>query len=218
MRKTLLLTASILALGSAANAGEVTTGRWTTYHMMTTDTGKPMCGMQSFWANSQGQRVGGFFVKYVLGNANFTFQIAKTTWNFPRGDQSVNVPMTIGFDKNPAWTVTAHGYNMQVEGKYYPTVEWYMTPQKIEDFLGDFGNANAMWFKFEQGTEAPWVAQMEGSRTSAKYFRYCVSEMTKRYGSQPYAQTPQSQPYSQDQTGQTQTPAPSDKKKDDGSI
>jgi hypothetical protein len=84
MRKTLLLTASILALGSAANAGEVTTGRWTTYHMTTTDTGKPMCGMQSFWANSQGQRVGGFFVKYVLGNANFTFQIAKTTWNFPQ--------------------------------------------------------------------------------------------------------------------------------------
>jgi hypothetical protein len=86
--------------------------------------------------------------------------------------------------------------------------------------MHEFGEANVMWVQFKAGNEAPWTADMKGSREASRAFQGCTDLMRKKFppATQPYGNQPQaSQPYGPtDKTVKTtREPAA---KKDDGSI
>jgi hypothetical protein len=118
-------------------------------------------------------------------------------------------------------------------------IEFGIAPESVENFLKDFGNANWLWIKFDEGTEPTWPAKMEGSRNAASMFARCIANLIDANSTQPYGK-PETQPYSNSATqpyGNSQTqpysaaPQPNNgapkagkpqmlpsAKKDDGSI
>jgi hypothetical protein len=111
--------------------------------------------------------------------------------------------------------------------------------EAITNFLKQFGNASWLWIKFDEGTEKPWPAKMEGSRNAAQMFSRCIVNLINANSTQPYGNSstqpygkPETQPYGNGQTQPYSAAPPSQPngapkgkplilpsaKKDDGTI
>jgi hypothetical protein len=122
--------------------------------------------------------------------------VYKTSWSFPDGED-VPGPLVLGVDKNPLINATASGYYTD-EAMRVPMLHFTIGKEMALDFLNEFGNANAMWLRFEQGNEQPWIADMRGSHNAAHVFLNCINEVDNRPApTQPYSNVKPTQPFAQ---------------------
>ncbi len=199
-------------------------GYWRAFRNMV--GGKPICGMSS--TRNDGAS---FMIKYFSGDTYLTGHVMKASWRFPEDGSKIDIPLTIGVDRNAILNGNAIGYVQHVtgnDGRRYPlqTLEFYITPQKtsIDQFLIDFAAAKQFWLRFDEGSERPWVLDMTGSAKVALTFRTCALELirvskggtapTQPYGgaTQPYGKPQATQPY------RNQQPTQQPRQRDDGGI
>jgi hypothetical protein len=212
--KTLLASAAIAALFATAAYADyksVPSGNWRTYEAKSNTNTQPMCGMETRWNAGMA-----FFVKYFQGADTVTFQIMKTSWRFPK--EGVEIPMTIGVDKNPILEGKAiAGY---MSGNL-PIVEFSIRmSDQWPKFVEDFGEANQLWLRFETGNEPPWSMDMSGSRNAVAMMKSCIASINATY-TRPYGHS-STQPYGNPGTQPVQPSQPPPRqpaaKKDSGSI
>jgi hypothetical protein len=188
--RSLLLAIAATAMPAHAydpNYREFRYGKWVAFKTKGQVDGRPVCGIYTNWIDNQQQ----LMIKYFNGDTQLNIQIFKTTWRFPKN--GTEVPMTIGFDKNPM--VQGVGSGSYSEPSHHPMVQFVITDaEQVTGFLHEFGEANQMWVRFEQGNEQQWVADMTGSREAARSFSGCVASLPKV--TQPYGPPQASQPYS----------------------
>jgi hypothetical protein len=79
-------------------------------------------------------------------------------------------------------------------------MEFNIANGATDSFLTDFGKASMMWIRFDEGTEKPWPAKMQGSRDAAAYFGRCIKQLIDANSTQPYGKPAPTQPYSESQT------------------
>lgn len=203
-------------------------GYWETYWQpQNDDPSKIICGMKTTW-----QRGGMLIVKHIAGQEQLIVHLLKNGWQFPVGE-NVKVPLIVGVDKTHWLTANATGSTRTHMSQTFPVVEFTIGTDLFTEFMQEFGNANALWIKFEQGNEPPWVANMAGSREASVAFSKCIVVVNEKLkATQPYASSP-TQPYQSRPPVQTQPPAqtqpfaanppqpkqrPAVQKKDDNSI
>jgi hypothetical protein len=203
---TSLAVAALVALGGVAHAKknepvilyQNPQSAWWTYKTIG-DQGNPLCGMMAFGHGMT------FNVKNMSPgddgphDGGLYFMIAKTSWQFPKGD-GVKVPLAIGFDDGPNEVITADagGY---ADDKTGPTVRFTVEERREGDtqaFLEMLAHADKMWIKFKAGNEQPWTIDMRGTRGAVSALRQCFAELLNNKGTQPYASTPDTQPFSLD--------------------
>jgi len=234
MKRSLIAAALLAATATITCAEDLkVSGNWRAYRTVI-PSGQPVCGMSS---DING---GSFQLKYYYGNKALTGQVIKYTWKFPpEGTAPIEIPLTVGVDRNPILSGNAIGYTQTVkwkDGKNYlmPTLEFYVTPEKtsLDDFLNDLSLANKFWLRFDEGNEKPWVLDMTGSAAVAMVFRACAGELIRisKAGdppaTQPYGQSKPTQPYGNAAPTQPYGPKPvptipyggNNKPRDDGGI
>jgi hypothetical protein len=192
LKKTVAAAALLLSAIATGYATEVRSGYWTVFDTKGVE-GKfrPLCGMKTSYADVRAS----IFIKYILGTKVLTVHIFKEGWRFP-ADKPINFPITVGFDKEAFGSTTASGIYQPQAG---PMIEFYIANESIENFLKDFGNASWLWIKFDEGSEKPWPAKMEGSRNAASMFSRCIVNLIDANSTQPYGK-PETQPYSNSAT------------------
>ena len=187
MRKNLTMTLAVLALSTAiAVSGKpamaetllAKRGAWTAY-VTRTNTG-PACGMSVSNENQSIQ------IKWFEGTDYATIQLFKRGWKIPAG---TNVNIEVGFDGGSFATGPTKGFPSEsVPNTSF--LEFYIgDADQLKDFMQQFRDANKMWIKFPDGNEAPWVADMAGSRDISNEWASCVHEL-KRINTQPYGKPP----------------------------
>ena len=161
-------------------------------------------------------------IKYIQGADHLVIHVFKRGWRFP--DRTSDIP-------DHAWLRQGrlrldHRDRAQSTSSAGPMVEFYIKTETTGNFLAEFGKAEWMWIRFDEGSEKPWPARMYGSRNAAAMFARCVVAMAESSSTQPYGKPAPTQPYSNSQTqpyaepnrkdGPTPTQQPA--KKDNGSI
>jgi len=185
-----LLASSFVMPSNKANAEDLKVrGNWKAYRT-TSSTGKTLCGMTTVDNSTDS-----FYLKYGSGDAQFVGQIVKYSWHFPPYNKAIKIPLTIGVDRNPIISGNAVGYAepFSTGGRTYqmPIVEFHLGFDKVNGFLDDISLASKMWLRFDQGSEKPWVLDMEGSAVVAIVFKGCASDLMKLSNATP----PATQPY-----------------------
>jgi hypothetical protein len=195
--KELISTAlTALAVGSATPADAAKDfysynfGKWNAYLTKEKKTGVPLCGMFTRWNNGPS-----FFVKYIQADDAIRFHAYKPGWRFPTDGTPIEIPMTVGVDKN-ATIVDGKAKGIFNEGQ--PMVEFKISIDKLDEFAADFAEANTFWLRFDAGNEPVWSMDMIGSRGAASYFKSCVAAINKP-STQPYG-APSTQPYGKPST------------------
>lgn len=146
---------------------EVQSGAWTAYKGLS-NTGTPTCGIR---ASGHGMDI---HLKYQPdADGDIAVQMFKNTWSFA---SDIEVPLSVGFDKNVMLTATAHTKSGDSAGSF---VEFGISGDRVADFLHEFGEADRMWIRFETGNEEPWEANMAGSRNAAAMFAGCIASLPK---------------------------------------
>jgi hypothetical protein len=182
MRKLFAIAGIAASLGAAAlpaNAGS----KWSTYSRLS-DSGHPMCGMQTLWNGAE------FYVKYVDGEDRLMVSLYKAGWRFPNGGIEFPMHMQL-YDQDTDRTMTirwkdARGTMYQRNGR--GSIVAYIDQKDTAQFLKMFGDADVMTINFDNGTEQPWVADMVGSRAAAQHFLVCKTNLDARasFQTQPY--------------------------------
>jgi hypothetical protein len=204
MKRSLLAAAAMVLMATTANAEDLkVSGNWKAFRE--TVDGRPVCGMSSEVSRETG---GNFYLKYYYGDHYLTGQVIKSSWQFPDVNNAIDIPLTVGVDRNPILSGKAIGYTQSIkwhDGKTYqmPTLEFVIQPEKtnIDGFLNDLSLANKFWLRFDEGSEKPWVLDMTGSAAVAMVFRACTLELLRisKAGdppaTQPYGQSQPTQPY-----------------------
>jgi hypothetical protein len=191
-----LMMATALSAGLAGQAFADTkdiakSGAWTAY-AGTSDTGKPMCGMAIKGSDKT------LHIKWGQGWPDYGIFAWKQGWRTPEG---AKLSVSLGFDKKPLGDATATGFQTKAEHRAYlgDYIQFSVGPEKIDEFMSEFAEADKMWLRFNSGNETPWFADMKGSRSIAAAFSKCVKalsvEPTQPYGKQPEAGT---QPFNRD--------------------
>src|SRR3974390_396960 len=184
MKKILVAAVISSALVSSASADVKTyyrSGAWSNYAGKS-DQGRTLCGM-SISARDASMSL---HVKWVAG-LGVRIVAFKTSWRIPEGTE---LPVDVGFDKNVWRTITAGGETISnvIGNQRYTSgmVTVILDDSLVDDFLGEFGNANKIWLRFTSGNETPWIADMSGSRNAAATFKNCISWMIRKgYGAPP---------------------------------
>jgi hypothetical protein len=204
MKRSLLAAAALFCVAPAAADDLKVSGNWKAFRNVIAD-GQPVCGMSS----NTDRNGSSFQLKYYYGNQHLTGQVIKYSWRFPSGeDAPLDIPLTIGVDRNPILSGKATGYTQMLkwtDGKNYrlPTLEFRILPEKvsIDQFLDDLSLANKLWLRFDEGSEKPWVLDMTGSAAVAMVFKACtldlikVSKAGEPSATQPYGNPAPTQPY-----------------------
>jgi hypothetical protein len=190
MQKLLTAFAISTALVSAASADVKTyyrSGAWENYAGVV-DDGRSICGMSI----SKRDASMALHIKWLPGVVRV--MAFKKSWNIPEGTK---VPVELAFDGDPFGTTTATGGMMKAGTRYQAgTVTFDIAASAIDHFLEEVGGSNKMWLKFTNGNEAPWSADMTGSRNSVNSLKYCISVMLKRNGAtQPFDNSGTTQPF-----------------------
>jgi S1-C subfamily serine protease len=192
MKKILAAMVISAALVSTAFADTKTyyrSGAWENY-AGTSNKGVPICGMSIFTRDTSMS----LHVKWSPDGVRL--MAFKDSWRIPDG---TDIPVEIGFDKNTWRSGTASGETVSNRRFTSGLVTVGINDDLVDDFLGEFGNANKIWMRFTSGNETPWVADMNGSRNAAAAFRKCISWMiNKGYGApptQPYGDSDTTQPF-----------------------
>jgi hypothetical protein len=211
MKRSLLAAAAavVLAVSPAAAYDLKVSGYWKAFLVGTKET--PICGMSSSYADP---RNGQLLIKYFYGQDYLTGHIVKPSWRFPA--DGVAVPLTIGVDRNPIMSGSAVGYL----NNNLPMLEFYIKPEKvsIDGFLNDFAKAARFWVRFDEGTEKPWVFDMQGSAEVVSVFRNCTLRLIaeSKSATQPYGKPQATQPFGKPSPAPAAQPAPA--KSDNGQI
>ncbi|MGV7212517.1 hypothetical protein [Bradyrhizobium sp. UFLA05-112] len=211
MKTSLLAAAAALLMATAAPVSAedlMISGYWRAYRNVVGD--KPTCGVSTSTADG-----GTFMIKYFYGDTYLTGHVMKRSWRFPSDGTYINIPLTVGVDRNPILRGNAIGYTQFVSPEDgvrqpLPTLEFSITPQKtsIDQFLDDFSLAAKFWLRFDEGSEKPWVLDMTGSAKVTLVFKACALELIRlskgndSLTSQPYGQPRATQPYGQSQPTQ----------------
>lgn len=93
-------------------------------------------------------------------------------------------------------------------------VEFAVKEGSEKGFLNLFGDANKMVLGFDQGTQVPFIVNMNGSRAAAVMFARCA-KVIDTPEPQPFATPPAPQPFG---NGSTPVKKQDRAKPDDGSI
>ena len=190
LTKAAIAVAGLFALASPAPAREVRSGYWTVFDTKGGGENKPLCGMKTSYADVGASII----IKYVLRERTLLVHVFKPGWLLP--EKPIQLPITLGFDRGVFGSTTAMGYT---KPGLTPVIEFNIANEATESFLTEFGKANWMWIRFDEGTEKPWPAKMEGSRDAATYFASCIKSLIDANSTQPYGK-PSTQPYGGSQT------------------
>lgn len=202
MRKDIAATLAVLALAAVAVSAKPAAagvrpfareGAWTAITGISED-GKPMCGM--YVLDRTADRT--VYFKNWQGNPYITMQVFKTSWRIPKGTE---IKVRLLFDGKFFSEGTAIGRpmenNARNDGKSLVEID-IKDRDLMQRFASEFAEADKMVIDFPEGNEAPWEADMTGSRTIGNHFWNCVRNLrpsTQPYGRQPEAGT---QPFNRD--------------------
>jgi hypothetical protein len=137
----------------------------------TTTEGNYVCGMDII-NNASTEAI---HIKYYTNKPTIFVQVFKTSWRIPQGTK---MAAEIGFDKESWGSVdSAYGETFG-EGKYRTgVVDIGIAQDSVDNFLENVAASDKMWIKFPDGNEAPWVADMTGSRNSVNAFKACINKI-----------------------------------------
>ena len=138
-------------------------------------------------------------------------QVFKDTWRIPEGKE---VAIDLGFDRTGFGSITkAYGGMLKWPGGQMGMVSFKIVDEAtLAGFIDAFREADKMWLTFPNGSEQPWVADMEGSRDVANAFLRCIKNTplpSQPYGNPPVSGTqPFNDPVRAPEQPRPQTPSP----------
>lgn len=180
----LFCTLALLASVAGPAVGRTTlerAGPWEAYFTVNED-GIALCGVSQF------SEPYGFMLKYSLGEAYV--HLSKTGWSVP-----ASARMTLSFlvDGREVWTGWFKGTEMPklIEGTF-------PRPDDAIRFIRTFAWGRRMVIRFNEGTEAPWIADLTGTLRVSRAFLGCALQLDdRRKPTQPHRSLPPapSQPF-----------------------
>ncbi|MBV9782563.1 MAG: hypothetical protein JO264_01960 [Acidisphaera sp.] len=159
-------------------------GLWDAFGGVAED-GHQVCGM-----SSSGENGTWFGVKWFSGNDHLTVQATKTTWSIP---SRTNIRVVLQFDRALPWTATASGF---VNRTGLSGIEFTIPAAGLDTFLNELRYSLRMTLSFPDGTELPWLYDMDGTNEAVVTMANCIKYIAGSSASaptQPYGNT---QPYS----------------------
>lgn len=128
-------------------------GPWESY-VTVNDRGVALCGISQF------SEPYGFMLKYSLGEAYL--HLSKTGWNVPA---SARMSLTFFVDGREVWTGRFSGTDTprMIEGGFARTDDAIR-------FIRTFAWGRRMVIRFNDGTEAPWTADLTGTLRVSRAF------------------------------------------------
>jgi hypothetical protein len=182
---TMLLAATALP-ASARMRPFHTSGYWTA-NSGTLENGVAACSMSaSYYATNTGEWTRGVYFKWAAGDNFLTVHLFKKAWSIPPGTK---LQLNIGVDRQWAWSVQS-ALGQYVDRTVGSVVEFTISADRFAEFIGEFREANTLWFRFPNGNEPTWGFSMRGSRDVANAFAYCMKRTAGSAPTQPYGSAP----------------------------